>query len=155
MSPFERRRAIVEILCRERQTTTEKLASALGVTMRTIRNDISRQFSSVGVHGRRFSTLYSIHLESADPSSSPKPQFSCGGAVTLLCFTLLSFTLLCGFSGELLGFPGEKTGLFPPSTLKKASFARILAGTSFLSSKFKSQYSEKIDMSLRFSHPRR
>ena len=41
LSPFERRRAIVEILCRERQTTTEKLASALGVTMRTIRNDIT------------------------------------------------------------------------------------------------------------------
>lgn len=41
MTPFERRNAIIDILGRERHTTIAKLASAFGVTERTIRNDIT------------------------------------------------------------------------------------------------------------------
>ncbi len=41
MNPYERRTAIMDTLCRERHTTTSKLAAALSVTERTIRNDIT------------------------------------------------------------------------------------------------------------------
>ena len=41
MTTFERRNAIIDILGQERHTTIAKLATALGVTERTIRNDIT------------------------------------------------------------------------------------------------------------------
>lgn len=41
MNPYERRSAIMDILCREQHTTTARLAAAVGVTERTIRNDIT------------------------------------------------------------------------------------------------------------------
>ena len=41
MNPYERRSAIMDILCREQHTTTARLAAEVGVTERTIRNDIT------------------------------------------------------------------------------------------------------------------
>lgn len=41
MNSYERQSAIMDILCGERHTTTSRLASMFGVTMRTIRNDIT------------------------------------------------------------------------------------------------------------------
>ena len=55
MSMLERQRAILEILCSERYTTSENLAERFGVTERTIRNDIvelSRHYPIQTVRGR-------------------------------------------------------------------------------------------------------
>jgi len=55
LNSFERRSAIVGILCKERHTTTAKLAAEFDVTERTIRNDItaiSPRFPIRTVRGR-------------------------------------------------------------------------------------------------------
>ena len=41
MNPYDRQTAIMNILCRERHTTTARLAAELGYTERTIRSDIT------------------------------------------------------------------------------------------------------------------
>lgn len=41
MNPSERRRELLEFLCRKRQETMENLAEEFGVSVRTIRDDIT------------------------------------------------------------------------------------------------------------------
>lgn len=41
MSPGERRRELLELLCRKRQETMKNLAEEFGVSIRTIRDDIT------------------------------------------------------------------------------------------------------------------